>query len=118
MTTTDAPQPPNYEHGICDCPLRPRQLQFPFCGTCGHPSERHYEGAGCADGVDHPGSVGPMPSELPFTGAHGPSAEQFARGIAVLAMNLQRSPGDPTPEERNREYAAAVAYILTGETGS
>lgn len=98
------PKPPNYEHGICDCPMRPRQLQFPFCGTCGHLSERHFRDAGCVDGVDHPGSVGPMPNELPFTGAHGPSAEQWARGIAIMRCGI----------DAPAAMVRTVNYILNG----
>lgn len=115
LEPVDAPQSPNYEHGICDCSMRPRQLQFPFCGTCGHPSERHHNESGCVDGVDHPGSVGPMPNELPFTGAHGPSAEQWARGMAMLITALVAKGTGAPSTWRDQAQTMAEQYILTGE---
>lgn len=70
--------------GICPCRRQPTQFpkDFAYCPSCDHPRAAHSI-AGCVDGIDHPGSVGLIEST-----PHGPSAEQFARGVAMLVDAL------------------------------
>lgn len=109
----EAPQP---KPGICSCRQDPNADGSP-CEDCGHHASMHVAGSGCVDGIDHPGSVGPMPSELPFTGAHGPSAEQWARGMAMLITALVAKGTGASNDWRNRAQTMAEQYILTGEAG-
>lgn len=104
MEGADAPQ---LKPGKCGCDRKPGPTSGIICPSCEHGFGLHDPDAGCVDGVDHPGSVGPETATQP---AHGPSAEQWARGIAVLAINLR-------PEDGNSDanYRAAVAYILNGD---
>lgn len=76
--------------GVCQCRRSSTTVgDRDTCPECNHPKlshdviAAHAGGVGCVDGVDNPGSTEPqeIPGQLLQATPHGPSAEQWARGM-------------------------------------